>query len=352
MRIPKQKDARGEVLEILADLLGTDRERAQHRKAGSSGASGDAVCIDDLAFLAEYRASASAGPVASAIERLKRRAELCDGQVIPLIIVPYMGQVGRELCEKAGVSWVDLSGNAKITGPRLRIWVEGRPNKFASRGRPPNLFAPKSSRITRQLLLEPGRSHSQTGLASATGLDDGYVSKIVRRLKSDELVIEGKLGGIRPRDPDVLLDAWRSAYDFGRHRIVKGHIPARSGDALVRRIAAALERDRLDYAVTGLGAAWLLTHFASFRLATVYLSSTPPRAFLDGLEFWDEEQGANTWLVVPDDEGVFHGGRTLEGIRCVSAVQAYLDLKAHAERAREAAAELRGKCLDWMSYDG
>jgi len=61
----------------------------------------------------------------------------------------------------------------------------------------------------------------------------------------------------------------------------------------------------------------------------------------------NDERGANTWLVVPNDEGFFHGSEVREGIRCVHPVQVYLDLKAHPERSAEAASRLRQEYLKW-----
>jgi hypothetical protein len=258
-----------------------------------------------------------------------------------------MGQVGRELCDKSGLSWLDLSGNAKIIAPGLKIRVEGRPNKYTDRGRPPNVFAPKSSRIARQLLLHPKQFQTQAELARQTGLGDGYVSKIVRRLEQEQYLDANKDGAVRPRDPNLLLDAWHDAYDFNRHRIIKGHVPARSGDELLHRIVKSFSRDKLEYAVTGLSAAWLLTSFAAFRLATLYVSAMPSRSLLKQIEFSDEPKGANLWLVLPDDDGVFQGGQEQDGIQCVSAVQTYLDLQQQPERAKDAAVELRRKLLNW-----
>ena len=51
------------------------------------------------------------------------------------------------------------------------------------------------------------------------------------------------------------------------------------------------------------------------------------------------------WLVVPNDLGVFHGTDICDEVRCVHPVQAYLDLKAHPERASEAAEQLRREVL-------
>jgi hypothetical protein len=113
------------------------------------------------------------------------------------------------------------------------------------------------------------------------------------------------------------------------------------------RIANQFSQAQLAYAATGLGAAWLFTNFAAFRLVTVYLRSMPSRSLLEEIEFLDEPKGANLWLVVPDDEGVLQGSQVRAGIECVSAIQTYLDLKHQPERANDAAAELRSRLFDW-----
>lgn len=98
---------------------------------------------------------------------------------------------------------------------------------------------------------------------------------------------------------------------------------------------------------TGLAAAWQMTHFAAFRTATFFLADEPSPDLKGKLGFRDEPRGANLWLVVPNDAGVFHGAEPRDGIRCVHPVQAFLDLKGHPERAAEAAAQLRSEALNW-----
>ena len=64
-----------------------------------------------------------------------------------------------------------------------------------------------------------------------------------------------------------------------------------------------------------------------------------------------EERGANVWLAVPDDEGVFQGADRRDDVWCAHPVQIYLDLKAHPERSSEAAAHLRAGVLKWGDDD-
>ena len=119
---------------------------------------------------------------------------------------------------------------------------------------------------------------------------------------------------------------------------------------LIQAISGTLSRIEEPYAATALPAAWLWTRYAGFRLSTVYLSKPPSAALKKELSFREEARGANTWLVVPNDDGVFDGVELVDGIRCVHPVQAYVDLKDHPERATEAAEELRRR-LQWRGND-
>ena len=290
--------------------------------------------------------SASIGPT---VENARRNAPSLGKMAVPVVVVPFMGEVGRRVCQQAGVSWFDLSGNAGIVAPGLRIHVEGKPNKYKKPGRPSTVFAPRSSRIVRQLLIEPDRSLHQRELARLAGLDEGFTSRIVRKLEADGLVERDTKRAVRVRNPDLLLDAWRETYDFTKHRILRGHVASRSSEEGLRQLANALETEEAPIRGHGLGAAWLMTKFAGFRLITLFVAEEPPDALLNAVGFRGEEHGANTWLVVPNDEGIFEGAEDREGIRCVHPVQAYLDLKGQPERADEAAAELRKQLLTWRA---
>ena len=266
-----------------------------------------------------------------------------------MVAVPFMGPIGREYCRQAEVNWLDLSGNADIVAPGIRVRIEGQPNLFKQPGRPSSAFAPKSSRIARWLLLHPGEPMTQREIARATDMDEGFTSRIVGRLEEDDLVVREPDGAIRARDPDLLLDAWREAYDFSKHEIVKGHIAARSEDALLRHLSAQLHSLQVDHAATGMAAAWLLTRFAGFRMVATYLAEHPSPEVLDRLGFREGASGANVWLVVPTDVGVFHGASDRDGVSCVHPVQVYLDLKEQPERADEAAEHLRAELLTWRT---
>ncbi len=301
-------------------------------------------------FVVECKAKGDAASAAMAARQAKEFAKRLKKKSIPLVAVPFMGQVGRRLCDEAQVSWLDLSGNAHLVAPGLRVNIEGKPNKFKQPGRPRSLFAPKSSRIARCLLVEPDHAMSQRELAKAADLNEGFTSRIVRQLEVEQLVAREPNGAVKVAAFDVLLEAWREVYDFSKHHIVRGHIAARSSDDVLRRLAGGLKQGKAEYAATGLAGAWVLNQFAGFRLVVMYVARIPSAQAQQGMGFREEARGENVWLVVPNDEGVFHGAAEREGIRCVHPVQAYLDLKNHPERSAEAAEQLRQKFLKRESH--
>jgi len=350
MKPPNEDQALNQVVERLEALLDLGPAGCQRRPAAASV---DLVVeVDRHSFVVEWKASGAAAHVALGIDQVVRAAHDLGPDMVPLLAVPYMGSIGRERCEEAGVSWLDLSGNARISAPGIRVRVEGRPNAFKRRGRPSSPFAPKAARIARWLLMHPDRWMSQREIALATLMDEGYTSRIVTRLEDDELLLRDSDGAIQVRDPDLLLDAWSEDYDFSKHRIRRGHVAARSGDQLLKLVSERLQSEQIRYAVTALPAAWLMTGFAGFRLVTLYAGAQPVEDLVRVLSMREDDRGANVWLVAPSDEGVFHGSSERDGIRCVHPVQAYLDLQGHPERAGEAAEELRHRLLAWDETHG
>lgn len=356
MQPPREQAALRELLRVLADLLDFDPAsnavelKREPEAEEPLDAADTLVQVGPWQFLIEYKSSGAATTVANAIRQLREFTQN-DDQLIPLVVVPFMGAVGSRRCEEAGIGWVDLSGNADITAPGVRVHVEGKPNRFKHPGRPSSAFAPKSSRIARWLLMHPSTPMSQREIAEATDMGEGFTSRIVRKLEEDELVLRKPSGKIVVRDPELLLDAWSEDYDFSKHRLLEGHIPSRTGEDLLRLLARTLKSSGIPHAATGLSAAWLLCRFAAFRLTTFYLAEPAPPELLEEAGFYEESRGANTWLVVPDDEGVFHGASELDGIRCVHPIQAWLDLEAHPERSADAADELRRQISSGWSDD-
>lgn len=340
------KEFEEEVSVRLAELLGVLPAELKFKNTGTRDSGVDFVASNgDQYFVVECKTSGEAAPVGLAARRLRQFVEEWKKGAIPLVAVPFMGEVGKRLCEEAGVSWFDLSGNGRIQAPGLRVQIEGKPNRFKRVGRPKSLFAPKSARITRWLLMEKNRDFSQRELAQLSGLDEGFTSRIVRGLEEQNLISRSKDGSIRVAHYETLLDAWREAYEFSKHRILRANMAIRSNDEALQRLSTALQGENIEHAATGLAGAWLLSGFAGFRLVVMYAAKLPSAALQKEMGLHEVPRGENVWIVRPNDCGVLQGSEAVGGIICAHPVQVYMDLKNHPERAKEAAEELRKKFL-------
>jgi len=349
------------ISDLLSDYVGAPAKRGERELADQYHGRPDMVIdVGRHAFLIEYKTRGDAASVGSAIRVLNSHVAAIPKRfqrglnLVPLVVVPSMGRVGREACEEAAMSWLDLAGNARIDVPGLRVLVDGRKDRRI-RSRLPrfNPFARKASRIPRMLLLDPGRSWTQAELAAETALDKGLVSNVVRQLERDGQVTRSPEDGeVRLVDPQLLLDAWREVYDFHKHHIDYGTVAARSGSELLRSLTEQLTATRIRFSATGLAGASLLAPFAEFRTVTLYVDDLPDEETRAKLGYREGRRGSNVWLVLPNDAGVFDGEVRIDGIPCVSAVQCYLDLAAHAERASDAARELRAEHLAWPPPTG
>jgi len=319
-------------------------------RAGGADVPDFFVHAGSFTFAVKCKGNGDGATVAMAARTLRAYVDRFDKNSIPVVLVPFMGEVGSRLCEEMDVCWMDLSGNARLRAPGLRVAIEGKPNRFIRRGRPRSVFAPKSARIARQLLIEPQRAFTQRELSQVTQLNEGFTSRIVRQLEEQRLIVRDNSGAVRVADFQTLLDALREAYDFSKHTLLRGHIAARSSDEILRRSAAALREAKVQHAATGLAGAWLWQGFAGFRLVALYVADLPSSDVQRAMSFREVDHGENVWLVQPNDEGVFQGTGEREGIACVHPVQLYLDLKNHPERSAEAADALRTNILNQSAH--
>jgi|CXWL01.1.fsa_nt_gi hypothetical protein len=300
-------------------------------------------------FALKWKSRDDAPIIAEAIAQLKR----VRGAAIPMLAVPFMGESGRKMTAEAGISWVDLAGNASVHGPGLliRLLDSPRPPQV---GRPPDVFAPASSRLVRALLMSEGQALSHGDLVERSGLEKGRVSRLIPRLEVMGAVRRVAGSHSRPRfiarRPRAVLEAWSQAYDFSKHSIRRGFVlqEGRSADAvalgLMRRVREALGSGT-RHAFTGLAGAWLHAPFATHRLVTIFVDGDPPIEALQRLGFHEEDTGANVWLVRPNDPSVYAGVSSVQGLPVAHPIQVYLDLKAQPERSTEAAEALAKQSL-------
>ncbi len=296
-------------------------------------------------FAVEVKANSRSAGVAQGIAQLiSYREQVPDAPL--LLVVPFMGEAGQELCNRANVNWLDAAGNAEIHGTTLHVVVRGRKadrdEVGASSDQSLNPFGRKAAGLVHALLVDPHRRWTRRELHEETDLDLGYVSKIVTALVRSGLTREAlimKTRTLEVIDPTRLLDTWSERY-IRPHVAFHGLVAARDGFAATEKLRAILSEADVRFALTGLSAAAHYTNFGSFRRVEAYVSGWLPQQVLRQLTVDGDTRGRNI-LLYADEKNSRIGVETANGMNFASPIVTYLDLAGAPERAEEARDEMR-----------
>ncbi len=258
-----------------------------------------------------------------------------------------MGETGAEICERFGVNWVDLHGNASIHENKMHVFVRGC-RKSETNGEllhsqtGVNPFSRKAARVVHTLLTNPKRNWTRLELEQIAGLDKGYISKIVSELSKANYIQESSHGGrgeIYVVEPMVLLDAWSERY----RKVAPaawGLVAARDGFESAHKVTEMFKSAEMEFALTGLAAAAEYSRFGSFRRVDVYVANALPEHVEAMLHAGDNQRGRNV-AVYLDAPSASLGAVERRDLRLASPVLTYLDLAQLPERSNEARDEMR-----------
>lgn len=259
----------------------------------------------------------------------------------PLLVVsPYLSPSTRERLREAEISFLDLTGNARIvlTKPGLFIETHGATEDPDRKVRPArSLTGPKAGRIVRAL-VDRKRLPGVRELAAATRVDAGYVSRVLTLLDSEALITRGGRGRIERVDWPALLRRWAREAPLESRGEVRSFLEPRGLSALLARVGESGD----TYAVTGGLAAARFAPIAPARLAVIWIRSSETTAERLGLR--PAESGANVLLVEPNDDLVFEGATEHRGVRYAAPSQVAADLLTSPGRGPAEGEAL----LEWM----
>ena len=257
-----------------------------------------------------------------------------------IFIAPYISPDAGKICEDAGIGYLDLAGNCRLSFETIYIRQTGAPNPKVQKRDLRSLYSPKAERILRAMLHSPRRAWKVAELAQVVDVSLGQVANVKKLLADREWLGVNDNGMVLSR-PGDLLDDWVKAYNYRRNQIHEFYSlseisPTEAG------LADACERLGVRYALTSFSAAIRLAPMVRYNRVTAYvqgdLSVVATEANLKLVP-----SGANVILLTPYDEGVFYAASAVGGIMTASPVQVYLDVIGSRARGQEAADAIRQK---------
>ncbi|MFH1025783.1 MAG: type IV toxin-antitoxin system AbiEi family antitoxin [Nitrospirota bacterium] len=250
-----------------------------------------------------------------------------------IFMAPYISPQAAEICMKDGVGYLDFAGNCYLSFGQVYIEQTGKPNPFRTRRDLVSLFSPKSSRVLRVLLNNPGRVWKTQDLADEARVSLGQVANVKKLILDREWIT--KQDGFSLTAPWMLLEEWANIYTYRKNE-VRNYYSLKSIPEIESDIAKVCKAKGIEYALTGFSGAARFAPAVRYTRAMVYVYNTRENV-ASLLNLKEVESGANVMLLGPYDEGVFYGMQVIEDIRIASPLQIYLDLKGYKGRGEEAA---------------
>lgn len=251
-----------------------------------------------------------------------------------IVVAPYISDRGREACRQQGVGVADLVGNVYLCFNGVLLDRRGNPNPYPLRKRVKSLFAPRSTRGLRVLLEAPERRWFVRDLAAEAQLSIGQVSAVKRVLRDQDLACEQGRAFWLAR-PEELLREWSRAYNFSANE-TRLYYSLSAVREIEEQLAAVCTEKGIRYGLALFSGASRVAPFVPYNRAFAYVGERLDEV-AEVLGLRGVPSGANVSLLRPYDSGVFYGLQEGEGLKVVSDIQLYLDLRSYRGRGEEAA---------------
>lgn len=298
------------------------------------------------AIVAEVKQSLSPRDVLAQIAPRVQSARAMGAHLPLLVIAPWISKRTQALLAEAEINYLDMTGNAllRIDNPPIFLQTTGAPRNPSPPERAgAKLQGAKASRVIR-LLADVRPPYGVAAIAEATGLNRGYVSRLLDALYEEGLIERKARGPVRDVDVAALVRRWAAGYDTFRANRAEGFIAPTGLEPVLERLAANPVLGS-GAVITGSVAATRLAPIASPALLLLYCE--PPQLLPVELDLLPAEEGANVMVLAPFDRVVFERTRLEGGLRYAAPSQVAVDCLAGNGRMPAEGEAL----LEWMARE-
>ena len=272
-------------------------------------------------IVVEAKSSVTAAEAAALGPRLEAAARE-NKAAAALVVASYLSPLARERLRTARVSYIDLTGNVRVTLDRPGLFIETNgadrnpsPQRTDSR----SLKGASAARIVRALCdWRPPVGVRE--LARLAGTDPGYATRIFALLEREDVITRDRERRVTVVNWKDLLRRWAQDYAVASTNRAVAYLEPRGIDALLNK----LRKYPVRLALTGSGAVPRGTAAASTRVISCYVEN-PEQAAAD-LGLREVESGSNVLLLEPFDSVIWERTRDEDRLTCVAVSQCAVDL--------------------------
>ncbi len=260
-----------------------------------------------------------------------------------MVMAPFITESTAELLNAKRVGYFDLAGNALIDFGPIFVRVTGNTRRNPVQRKLKSLFRPRSARILRVLLSDAKKRWHLRDLATEAGVSIGLVSKVKKKLIELEFADQSR--DVSITKPGELLNEWKRNYSYTDNKIDL-YYSAVSPAELEKLLADAAKSQRFRFALTMFSGASRVAPFVRYNFASFYYSGSVDELAAE-LQLKPAPSGANVWIFIPGDDGIYYGAQNVGDVAVASNVQLYLDLINFKGRGEEQAAAIRQQLLGY-----
>jgi len=260
-----------------------------------------------------------------------------------IVVSPHIPNALAQDLRQCGIAHADLNGRLFLLGEAHLVDIRATKSIYRSEQKGSDPFSPKASRIVRAFLCQREKLFTQDELVDTTKVSRALVSKVLSQLIDEDFVEQvnkatrTQSARYQLKQFDRLLDNWAERDDWQKRvTIHQFSVLNYDFDNLAHQLVNAVGKNEIAFTLWY--AAWQRRPHTTSTLVSAYLKN---QQSLDSIPGRPVDTGGNLWIIIPQDEGVFHHSGITKGLPLVSDVQIYLDLVNAGMRGPEAASELR-----------
>jgi hypothetical protein len=270
---------------------------------------------------------------------------------IPLLLIAGETTAeARQILQNHGVGIVDELGNAHIALPGLFFHiVGGRSPRRPKADGPPTRLSGKAGVAAQAILLHPKRAWQVHDVAKEAQISTGLAHRVLARLEAEGIVAADGSGPNRVRrvtNPTALLDLYAEE-NIALPARTPGYFLAQTPQQLINQLATNLERNGIEYALTGAAAASVVAPFVTaIPVVEVWVTAkAAPEDLYNGSKADSVREGSNlVFLQGKGDAPLLFRERTKD-LYVVNRFQLYTDLRRDPRRGKEQADHLRREVI-------
>lgn len=247
-----------------------------------------------------------------------------------LLVAPYVGPRVRELLAGENISYLDLTGNARISldYPGIFIETQGATQDPRSTKARSAIRGAKAGAVVRAL-VDAAPPYTGAEIARAAKVNEGYLSRILETLADEGLIDRERAGPVTRVDWPAMLRRRAQALDLFRPGGTHRYVARRGASGLIDQLRTRPFAGRPP-TVTGSFAAARLAPVAAPALLVLYTMN--PNQLGKELDLIEAGTGADTVLIRPHNDVVFARARPEGGIAWAAPSQVAIDCLAGTGR--------------------